>query len=66
MSIFQVVTLSRPRLLQIRAFCGVIILFLSNVLMASGNSSLPNIIVIMTDDQGRWSLGEYDNRLVFT
>ena len=64
MSIFQVVTLSRPRLLQIRAFCGVVILFLSNVLMASGNSSLPNIIVIMTDDQGRWSLGEYDNRII--
>ena len=63
MSIFHVETLSRPRLIQIRAFCGVIILFLSNVLMASGNSSLPNIIVIMTDDQGRWSLGEYDHRI---
>ncbi len=24
----------------------------------------PNLLVIMTDDQGRWSLGEYDNRIL--
>ena len=26
-------------------------------------SESPNILFIMTDDQGRWSLGEYDKRI---
>ena len=26
-------------------------------------SSRPNLLVIMTDDQGRWSIGEYDRRI---
>lgn len=29
----------------------------------AGSESRPNLLIIMTDDQGRWSLGEYDKRI---
>ncbi len=30
---------------------------------ASDETTKPNLLIVMTDDQGRWSLGEYDNRI---
>ncbi len=30
---------------------------------SSEEDSKPNLLIIMTDDQGRWSLGEYDRRI---
>jgi choline-sulfatase len=41
----------------------LVTLSLACSLQASDQTSPPNIVVIMTDDQGRWSLGEYDNRI---
>ncbi|MFT7221011.1 MAG: choline-sulfatase [Candidatus Azotimanducaceae bacterium] len=36
---------------------------LPDALFAEENAGAPNILIVMTDDQGKWSLGQYDERI---
>ena len=42
----------------------LLFLFSPHFTWAAATSAPPNVLIIMTDDQGRWSLGEYDDRIV--
>lgn len=51
-----------------KTFTFTISLLITPLLLAAenpptANSPKPNILLIMTDDHGRWALGEYDKRI---
>ena len=49
---------------QVRIMAKLMAIFVSGwINIGLAESSRPNLLVIMTDDQGRWSIGEYDRRI---